>query len=1263
MDALKLRFGQPRFVIQSLREKILAMPPVKPDSINKMIDFALAVQNLEATIDACGQKELLRDSSLLIDLVGKLPASMKLEWARYTRCLRKISLTGFSKWVYGMAEDACLVAEPVRNQDTQQNHELRRKSKAFLNTHAEQQSWRKEDTLVSGSSLPKMTTALKKKVYTHQCIVCKGTCASFAKCKRFLDLSYDGRWATIREARICRKCLKQHKGGCESKDCGVNGCTYKHHPLLHKELNAETSPIGRPQREEQSCNTHQSGSSSVLFRYVPVVVYGSGIVIHCYAFLDDGSSKTFMDEELAKELNLSGERHPLCLKWTGGLHRSEDDSRSVQFDISGLKGKRFHFDDVRTVKELQLPCQTLDVKQLQAEYNYLRGVPVQSYRDVRPRLLIGVQHANATLVRKSREGKVGDPIAIKTNLGWAIYGGAPVHQPMSLVHYTYHVSCCDHETENNSDTHLNRAMKEYFSLESFGIMSPVKQVRSLEDERAMSLLCERTHFDGVRYTTGLLWRHEDVQLPGNKAMALKRFNLLERRMEKDPDLARMMKEKLTDYLAKGYVRKLTTQELTESHERVWYLPVFPVTNSNKPGKVRLVWDAAATTCGISLNSALLAGPDLMEPLIHVLYRFRQSRFAICGDIREMFHQVAIRIEDQHCQRFFMRDEADRNEPSTYVMQVMTFGASCSPTTAQFVKNRNAERFSKPYPAATRAIIRCTYVDDMLSSTETEQEAIDLAKSVWFIHNQGGFEIRNWMSNSPVVLKALCGDQSTEKSLDLTSTLATEKVLGMWWCTKTDCFTYKLNRARLREDLLGGKCFPTKREVLRTMMTIYDPLGLIAHYLMYLKVLLQEIWRTGVNWDEKVNQTSFDKWQTWLKLLPEIENLQIPRCYRLRMSIEGLTSVQLHTFVDASENGMAAVAYLRFEAKGTVECSLVAAKTRVAPLKYLTIPRLELQASLMGARLAHSIIQGLDIDVSQCVFWTDSRNALSWICADHRRYSQFVAARVSEILDLTNASDWRWVPTKSNVADEGTKWQRRPSFTSESRWFHGPEFLWKQAEEWPITPVRTEETAEELRAAVHIHHTAAKPEFPVNKFRDWKRLIRTTAYVFRFLNNVRPMKFSRICDGLTSEEIHEAENFHIRIAQQTKFHEEFSILRRKGDNATLPKRSSLFKLVPFIDEQGLLRMKGRTGACEYISPDTINPIILPRDHTITYLIVRSYHDKFHHHNHESVINEVRQRFCISRLRRVYAKAGRLRPSVYSHRDRLFRSDGGVYWEKG
>ncbi|XP_053698944.1 uncharacterized protein LOC128745902 [Sabethes cyaneus] len=333
MSVLKMRFGQPQYVIHSLKEKVLAMPSVRADSINRMIDFALAVQNLSVTIDACGGKEYSRDVSLLPELVGKLPATMKLDWARYSRSLRKINLRCFSDWIYTIAKDACTVAEPPTRQESALNP---RRPKAFVNAHAESESINAEASQTSTSSRHSDLRDAETKSFVNTCIACEGACKFLEKCKHFLELSYDARWNIVREAKVCRKCLKHHKGACESKLCGVQGCTFKHHPLLHKYLSTEVG--SNMQHDEQPCNTHQIESSPVLFRYVPVVVYGSDTSIHCYAFLDDGSSLTPMDQSLADELNLIGESAPLRLKWTGGTKRYEHESQKIGFEISGKKG-------------------------------------------------------------------------------------------------------------------------------------------------------------------------------------------------------------------------------------------------------------------------------------------------------------------------------------------------------------------------------------------------------------------------------------------------------------------------------------------------------------------------------------------------------------------------------------------------------------------------------------------------------------------------------------------------------------------------------------------------------------------------------------------------------------------------------------------------------------------------------------------------------------------------------------------------------------
>ncbi|XP_055633370.1 uncharacterized protein LOC129773750 [Toxorhynchites rutilus septentrionalis] len=480
-------------------------------------------------------------------------------------------------------------------------------------------------------------------------------------------------------------------------------------------------------------------------------------------------------------------------------------------------------------------------------------------------------------------------------------------------------------------------------------------------------------------------------------------------------------------------------------------------------------------------------------------------------------------------------------------------------------------------------------------------------------------MRNWVSNSPVVLEALGVSPKHEKSLEMNAELAMEKVLGMWWSTTTDVFRYKLCTDR-NQELLSGSKYPTKRDVLRTLMAIYDPLGLIAHYLMYLKVLLQEIWRAKTGWDDTIEHKHLEKWLLWLRILPELETVEVPRCYfRHEAGIDNST-VELHTFVDASENGFAAVSFFRFEVDGHIECSLIGSKTRVAPIKFVSIPRLELQAAVVGARLAQT--------------QTDARDVICWLQSDHRRYSQFVAFRVGEILETTNVNEWRWLGTKYNVADDGTKWKFRPDLRPTSRWFIGPPFLWKPKSEWPVSTLCGEVTSTEIRTSL-LHHTEAKNEAVLqpDNYSSWQRLRRVIAFVQRFVGNIKRKQNSQPVNlgPLEHEELSAAEMFLFRQAQRDGYGEELAAI--SVGNRQLNKKSRLYKQSPFIDDCGVMRIHSRLGECDFLDESDSHPIILPRDHPITRLVVANVHQRYHHQCHETCVNEVRKAFYIPRVRRV------------------------------
>ncbi|XP_062710974.1 uncharacterized protein LOC134289009 [Aedes albopictus] len=464
---------------------------------------------------------------------------------------------------------------------------------------------------------------------------------------------------------------------------------------------------------------------------------------------------------------------------------------------------------------------------------------------------------------------------------------------------------------------------------------------------------------------------------------------------------------------------------------------------------------------------------------------------------------------------------------------------------------------------------------------------------------------------------------------------------MWWDTISDTFTFKIPK-RCCQELLSGEQVPTKREVLRILMSVYDPLGLLANVLMYLKVLLQEIWISKIGWDEPIHEQHQEKWRIWLSVLHKVDTVSINRCYRTLTSSSTVSNVvQLHVFVDASEKGYAAVAYFRFEERNTIECAFVTAKTRVAPLKYMSIPRLELQAAVIGTRLAKMIGDTHRIPVRERFFWSDSRDVLFWIRSDHRRFDKFVGARVGEILENSEASEWLWIPTKLNVADEGTKWQKIPDLSPSSRWFAGPDFMWQQQSSWPAQPRDHEGTIVSVNA-----HAIYEPVLNFTKYSNWRKLIRITAYVLRFVGNLRTrLQRQQSVNGILRQpELIEAEHCIYRQTQLDAYGEEITLLRsaakENGNKGIpIPKSSSLYKLSPFLDVHGVLRTKGRTSGCQYVDADAVHTIVLPREHPITMLVVQFTHERYHHLNHETIVNELRQKYWIPRLRNVCNKVRR------------------------
>ena len=257
-----------------------------------------------------------------------------------------------------------------------------------------------------------------------------------------------------------------------------------------------------------------------------------------------------------------------------------------------------------------------------------------------------------------------------------------------------------------------------------------------------------------------------------------------------------------------------------------------------------------------------------------------------------------------------------------------------------------------------------------------------------------------------------------------------KTLGVLWCPKEDEFRFQVNQPSKDQD--------TKRSFLRKIATLFDPLGFSSSYVVRAKILLQEMWANGADWDDPVDKNLSRKAHQWFDELTELPSLRIPRCLRAKSEVRSMT---LHTFVDASQEAYGAATYIRhLYEDGTVTCCLVASKSRVVPLQAVSIPRLELMAAIVGLRLAETIGNVLTIAKSRCMFWSDSMDVLYWIRGQSRKFKPFVANRVGEIQNMTNPEQWRHVPTKQNPANLLTRGIKVTELTKEVKWWNGPPFL-------------------------------------------------------------------------------------------------------------------------------------------------------------------------------------------------------------------------------
>ncbi|XP_018371197.1 PREDICTED: uncharacterized protein LOC108766413, partial [Trachymyrmex cornetzi] len=660
-------------------------------------------------------------------------------------------------------------------------------------------------------------------------------------------------------------------------------------------------------------------------------------------------------------------------------------------------------------------------------------------------------------------------------------------------------------------------------------------------------------------------RRDDIILGDSYKTALKRLLALERRFERQPEIKRDYVSFMQQYKKLGHMSQIEENRPNRAKD-IYYLPHQPVIKSNAlTSKLRVVFDASARSeSGVSLNHKLIAGPVLQDTLFELLLKFRLHQYVMTADLEMMYRQILVREQDRNLQRILWRASI-QEEIQIYCLNTLTYGA------------------------------------------HTMEEACLLQQQLMELLKAGGFNLRKWRSNNKEILSSV--RQYDENEFLVLNKHEIIKTLGLRWNAEHDYLQYEMK--------VGGEQIVTKRQLLSLISKIYDPLGLIGPILVIAKQLMQRVWKEQLDWDEELPDHLHKEWLRYHSAINSAQTLVVPRNVNpgnVSMDIE------VHIFCDASEKAYGACAYACHQGReGSIAVQLMCSKSRVAPLKSITLPRLELNAAHLAAKLFDSLERTLGERIRTARFWTDSMIVLSWIRTETYKLKTYVANRVSDIQQITAGKIWSHVPSKHNPTDLLSRGISTKELRDNRLWWHGPQWLTQPEEEWPSQRTDKLEETPELRREVVLTAIADNHISEIlKKYSSISKLKRVIAYCMRFGSKLRGEKKN---EELTIEELERAMLVIVRLVQDQAFKREINELRL---GKAVHRKSKLLSLRPFLDKDGLLRVGGRLRQAE-IEWDQKHPLLLPAKHYITTLIFQEEHRRLLHCGPEQLLASIRLRY--------------------------------------
>lgn len=1182
-DLLRKRYENKKIIINSHIREIVNLQAVSRESHTALRKFSNTFSKNYRALESMGEKVSEWSTILLFLLSEKLDFYTRKEWENHSKNLTSTTIDDFIDFI----NQRCQILE---NLDTKGQSSVS-KSNAFVNTD------------------------FRDTKFLSKCPFCKEQHFIYF-CERFKALDVITRLNEVKKLKLCSNCLRSGHKSFECRSGGCKVCKQRHSSLLHRSSNTEVScnqtdnvTVNHPNENLVQDSTALSnfqrgaGTSTVLLSTAIVNAFDkNNQIIPCRVLLDNGSQSNFVTKAFAEKLQLDTQQINIPV---AGIDKIRTNIKeSVEITISSqCTGYRanLNFFVLNSIAS-NIPQVTFDSSKLQIPSELtLADSEFSVSSDID--MLLGCEiFFDLLCVGQIKLGK-SYPTLQKTLLGWIVAGSMPLS----------HKSFNNHQVlvSNYFTSDLKLELEKFWEIEEEPSSSSMSMSKDQLDCE-ISFVNNTSRDESGRFVVHLPLKSNFRSLGDSEERALNRFYALEKRLRNSPSLAFEYKQFLAEYQKLGHMSEVDRNSPRQFP--IYYLPHHGVEKpASTTTKLRVVFDASSkTTSNLSLNDVLKIGPTVQSDLFSVLLRFRQHEYVLIADISKMYRQVLVHESERSLQRILWRESPDQ-EVRAFELNTVTYGTASASFLATRCLKQIAIENSTEYPIESEIISRDFYVDDLLTGNSDLGQLIRVRDNISKLLLRYGFYLRKYQSNHPNLIENLNNETSSEYIVAEDSTI---KTLGVAWLPSRDVFEYKSHFEINNNDN------HTKRSILSFIAKFFDPLGLLAPIIIKAKILIQRLWQLKIGWDESLPLYINSEWTKILSDITKVKLIQIPRFSLMR----GAQGIIIHGFCDASEKAYACCIYFHStDSEGRVETHLVCAKSRVAPLKSISLPRLELCGAVLLSRQIKKCINSLTIKIDNTFLWTDSTIVLSWLSSEPNTWKTFVCNRVAEIQRLTEGSCWNHVSSSDNPADIISRGAKIQDVSKSKLYWHGPDFLHLPRDQWRPKKLESNECNEssERRIKPVTFVAVSIPKCDLfERYSCLNKLIRVTSYCIRFITNSRCKDITERFSGeLAPSELDHACKRLIRIAQTESFPEE---VIRLNANKPLPSKSKLLSLSPFVDEIGILRVGGRLKHSE-LAYSGKHPILLPSSHLITKLIIDREHKRTLHAGASCTLSHIRQNF--------------------------------------